>query len=58
MNSEIEEQNEFFKALDKGIDDMENNHLIPHEEAMKIIYKRISTLKKSKLCEAQNIVDN
>ena len=34
-------QEEFFKELDKGIDDMENGCVMPHEEAMKIIGERL-----------------
>ena len=34
-------QEEFFKELDKGIDDMENGRVMPHGEAMKIIGERL-----------------
>ena len=37
----IDEQEEFFKELDKGIDDMENGRVLPHEETMKIIGERL-----------------
>ena len=36
-----DEQEEFFKELDKGIDDMENGRVLPHEETMKIIGERL-----------------
>ena len=31
---------ELLKELDKGIDDMENNRVTPHEESMKILMQR------------------
>ena len=34
------EKAELFEALDKGIDDMENNRVTPHEESMKILKQR------------------
>lgn len=35
-------QEEFFREMDKGIDDMENGRVVPHEEAMKIIEERLA----------------
>ena len=34
----------FFIELDKGIDDMENGRVVPHEEAMKNIRERLGML--------------
>lgn len=35
-------QEEFLRELDKGIDDMENGRVVPHEEAMKNIEERLA----------------
>lgn len=34
-------EKELFGMLDKGIDDLENNRIVPHDEAMKIIRERL-----------------
>ena len=34
-------ETELYKALDKGINDMENGCVVPHDEAMKMIRERL-----------------
>ncbi len=34
------EESELFRELDKGIDDMENGRVTPHEESMRILMQR------------------
>lgn len=36
-----DKETNLFKELDKGIDDMEQNRVTPHEETMKILTKRL-----------------
>lgn len=36
-------EDELFKALDKGIDDMEHGRTIPHEEMMRSLRERIQS---------------
>lgn len=37
--NEVEEA--ILRALDKGIDDMENGRVVPHEQAMEIVRQRL-----------------
>ena len=37
--SDVEEA--ILRALDKGIDDMENGRVVPHEQAMGIVWQRL-----------------
>ena len=36
----VVETTEFLEELDKGIDDMENGRVTPHEDTMKILMQR------------------
>ena len=36
----VVETTELLEELDKGIDDMENNRVTPHEDTMKILMQR------------------
>lgn len=36
-------EEELLKALDKGIDDMEQGRTMPHEEAMKLLRERVKS---------------
>lgn len=38
-----ENEKEIFKALDKGIDDLESGRIIPHEELIQKIRKQIES---------------
>ena len=41
-NSELSQQRErLYREVDKGIRDMEQGHVIPHEEAMRTIRARV-----------------
>ena len=41
-NIELEErERELFHLLDKGMDDVENNRIIPHDKAMKMIREKL-----------------
>ena len=42
MNRQLKEK-EIIKALDKGIDDLENGRTIPHEELVQQIRKQIES---------------
>lgn len=35
------EEEAILRALDKGIDDMENGRVVPHEQAMEIVRQRL-----------------
>ncbi len=35
------EKEEFYESLDKGIDDMENGRVVPHDDAMKMVQERL-----------------
>lgn len=39
-------EEELFHILDKGIEDVRNNRIIPHEEAMHIIRERLKRKQK------------
>jgi predicted transcriptional regulator len=50
MSKSVQTQNELtdqekilYRELDKGINDMENGHTVPHVEAMKQIRERINS---------------
>jgi hypothetical protein len=42
VTTPVVETTELLKELDKGIDDMENNRVTPHEDSMKILMQQYS----------------
>ena len=37
----VEQENQLFKELDKGIDSMENGRTVPHDKAMQMIREKL-----------------
>lgn len=52
--NEVEEA--ILRALDKGIDDMENGRVVPHEQAMEIVRQRLKEYALRSMSE-QEIYD-
>lgn len=56
LEGNTQELEEILRALDKGIDDMENGRTVPHEQAMEIVRQRLKEYALKTMSE-QEILD-